>query len=214
MPRKPKSFFYIYKTTCKVTGRYYIGMHATSNLEDGYIGSGRRLKYSIQKHGLENHTKEILEFLPDQTSLVNREIQLVNEDLLMDPNCMNLMKGGEGGFISVEQQKRRAIAAGKATALKLKTDPIFKAAFSKQISENNSIRHALGILHAPDWRGKKHKDETKRKIGSANIENHIGSKNSQYGTMWITTGTKNKRIKKTNTVPNGWKLGRKIKIDL
>jgi len=211
MPRKPKSFFYIYKTTCKVTGRYYIGMHATSNLEDGYIGSGRRLKYSIQKHGLENHTKEILEFLPNQQELVNREIQLVNEDLLKDPKCMNLMKGGEGGFISVEQQRRRAVAAGKAMAKKLKTDFEFRKIFCERISQCNSEQHKLGLMHAPDWTGKKHKDETKSKIGKSNVENHKGSKNSQYGTIWITTGTENKRIKKTEIIPDGWNIGRKIK---
>ena len=211
MPRKPKSFFYVYKTTCKVTGRYYIGMHSTNNLDDGYMGSGRRLKYSIQKHGLENHSKEILEFLPDQKSLTNREIQLVNDDSLKDPLCMNLMNGGNGGFISTEQQKSRAVAAGKATALKLKTDPAFKLAFSKKASENNRNRHAKGILHSPNWEGKTHKSETKQKIGEANVENHLGSKNSQYGTMWITDGRMNKKIKKSDDLPIGWKIGRVLK---
>ena len=40
---KKHKYHYIYKTTCNVTGKYYIGMHSTSNLNDGYIGSGRRL---------------------------------------------------------------------------------------------------------------------------------------------------------------------------
>jgi len=74
-------------------------MHSTSNLNDGYMGSGKRLWLSINKHGKKNHTKEILEFLDDRESLINREIQLVNEDILNDSMCMNLMKGGKGGFI-------------------------------------------------------------------------------------------------------------------
>lgn len=32
-----RKYHYIYKTTCLITNRYYIGMHSTDNLEDGYI---------------------------------------------------------------------------------------------------------------------------------------------------------------------------------
>jgi hypothetical protein len=94
MPRKEHLYHYIYKTTCKVTGRYYVGMHSTSNLEDDYIGSGKRLWYSIKKYGKENHMREILEFLPDRKTLVAREKQIVNQELLLDSNCMNLIEGG------------------------------------------------------------------------------------------------------------------------
>jgi len=73
MARKEKRYHYIYKTTCKITNRFYVGMHSTDNLEDGYIGSGKLLIYSIRKHGKENHVKEILKFLPNRTSLKERE---------------------------------------------------------------------------------------------------------------------------------------------
>ena len=69
-----RKYHYIYKTTCIITNRFYIGMHSTDNLQDGYIGSGKRLYYSIKKYGKENHTCEILEFLPDRLSLKNREM--------------------------------------------------------------------------------------------------------------------------------------------
>ena len=36
-----------------------------------------------------------------------------------------------------------------------------------------------------------------------------GKNNSQYGTVWITNGTENKKIKKNTEIPNGWYLGRK-----
>ena len=73
MPRKEKSIHYLYKTTCKVTGRYYIGMHSTSNIDDGYLGSGKRLRYSIRKHGEDNHEKEILEFFDSRELLIEAE---------------------------------------------------------------------------------------------------------------------------------------------
>ena len=31
---KEKKFNFIYKTTCQITGRYYIGMHSTDNLDE------------------------------------------------------------------------------------------------------------------------------------------------------------------------------------
>ena len=39
----------------------------------------------------------------------------------------------------------------------------------------------------------------------------LGSKNSQYGTIWITNGTQNKKINNNNTIPEGWYRGRIIK---
>jgi hypothetical protein len=114
MPRKQHTHHYIYKTTCAITENYYIGMHSTSNLEDGYIGSGKRLWNSIRKYGKENHVFEILEFLPDRKSLSERESQLVNSETLRDPHCMNLIHGGEFagtyGFKFSEESRKRMSA--------------------------------------------------------------------------------------------------------
>lgn len=71
-------------------------MHSTNDLEDGYIGSGQRLWHSIKKYGRENFVKEILEYFPDRESLQNKEIEIVNSDLLLDPLCMNISLGGRG----------------------------------------------------------------------------------------------------------------------
>ncbi len=88
-----RKFHYIYKIT-RFDGAFYIGMHSTNDLEDGYFGSGQRLWKSIKYHGKDKHSMEILEFLPTRKELVAREKQIVNEDLLQDKRCLNLCTGG------------------------------------------------------------------------------------------------------------------------
>jgi hypothetical protein len=52
-----------------------------------------------------------------------------------------------------------------------------------------------------------------KKLQINNNRNHgkqSGSKNSQYGTMLITNGQENKKIKKeVDIIPEGWYKGRK-----
>ena len=70
-------------------------MHSTDSLGDMYMGSGRKITRSLKKHGREAHRFEILEHLPDRKSLIAREEEMITEDMLSDPLCMNLMRGGE-----------------------------------------------------------------------------------------------------------------------
>ena len=93
-----RKYHYIYKITNKLNGKFYIGMHSTDNLDDGYFGSGKIINYSVNKHGIENHRVEILEFLDSREELKKREAEIVNEELLSDPLCMNSKFGGEGGW--------------------------------------------------------------------------------------------------------------------
>ena len=51
-------------------------------------------------------------------------------------------------------------------------------------------------MSAPDWTGKTHSEETKKLIGMKNSISQSGSRNSQFGTMWITNGMENKKINK------------------
>lgn len=72
---KPALIHYkiIYKTTNKINGKFYIGKHTTTNLNDGYLGSGVLLKAALRKYGKENFQKEILEFCPTDKILAKRE---------------------------------------------------------------------------------------------------------------------------------------------
>jgi hypothetical protein len=43
--------YFIYKTTNLLNGKYYIGMHVTNQIDDGYLGSGKYLNNAIKKYG-------------------------------------------------------------------------------------------------------------------------------------------------------------------
>ncbi len=91
-------YHFIYRTECLETGKYYIGMHSTSDLEDGYIGSGKIVRRSIKKYGASRHSCIILEFLHSREDLSERERQLVTPSEISSKLCMNLKLGGSGGW--------------------------------------------------------------------------------------------------------------------
>jgi hypothetical protein len=217
MPRKQKTIHYLYKTTCLITGRYYIGMHSTSNMEDGYMGSGKRLRYSIRKYGAENHIKEILGFFDSRESLVEAEKKTVNSDLMQDKNCMNLKEGGTGG-LSNSKHRNSFILAGiknfnnsyderNKKIFEIRNNPETLKEYGKKVSKG-LLKYYETNFNA--FKNKKHSENTKQKISELKKGTGIKETNSQYGTMWITNGTENKKIKKEDVIPEGWYKGRKI----
>ena len=216
MPRKEKQYHFLYKTTNLINSKFYCGMHSTDDLNDGYLGSGLRLRRSIQKYGKENFKLEIIKFYLNRIELIEAEKNLVNESLLQDPFCMNLMKGGEGGFISVEQQAYRSSCGGKKNAYLIKTDGEYAQQLKDKISKaiknvHKQCKYDYTIIKNA-FKGKHHTDETKNKIGNANSIKQKGEKNSQYGTCCIYNEEtkKNKRIKKEELetyLNNGWLKG-------
>ena len=219
--RKQKKYHFIYKTTNLINDKFYIGMHSTNNLNDKYIGSGKRLWYSINKYGKDNFKFEILEFFPNRKQLREREKEIINDDLLMNEKCMNLKKGGDGGF-TLEQTKN----GRKITNQKLfeKYGENFYSIISKNYHDfltpeqkeefKNKIKKGQIDFNHSTFLGKKHTEESKRKIGEKNKKN-IGEKNSQYNTMWVYNMElkKNKKIKKdewTYFSKQGWLIGRKM----
>lgn len=215
MARKEKRYHYLYKTTNILTKRYYYGMHSTDNLDDGYLGSGKRLRYSINKYGKENHKVEIIEFCPNRTSLIEKEIKLITLNELAKKDCMNLMVGGEGGLVNEEHGKRLNKLGNEAFLKKINNDVELREKYRKIGSDRLKKMWENNELKPYDWTGKHHSEESKRKIGKTNSLLQSGEKNSMYGRCWITNGDESKPIKKNELnkyLNNGWYLGRKIKL--
>jgi len=214
MARKKANIHYLYKTTCLVTGRWYIGMHSTCNIDDGYMGSGRRLRASLRKYGVDNHNKEILEFFETRELLIEAEIKAITEDMVLDNNCMNLMCGGTGGFVSLEACKKGGVLAQQILRDKLK-DSEYRKITMKKLSDSMKLAFINGVKKRKinyDWNGKTHSDDAKQKMSETKKGTGVGETNSQYGTCWITKDGLNKKIKKEEIdtyLNEGWVKGRK-----
>lgn len=209
------SYHLVYKTTNTINGKYYIGQHKTNVKEDGYLGSGKRLKKAIKKYGKENFHREIL-----YECRSAKEMNII-EKILVVPDAetnYNLCFGGVTGGtdlinstpeliakrdLKINKQKGRKAANALGANLKgsakhqhlVKTDETYRQNWISRSKKNN----------ARPFLGKKHSEESKALIGIANSKNHSGSKNSQFGTMWINNGIE---CIKSRTILDGWNRGR------
>ena len=214
-----KTYYTIYKITNKIDGKFYIGSHKTKNLDDNYMGSGKYLKYAQEKYGIENFEKEILFIFESPEEMYNKESEIVNEEFIATENTYNLKVGGFGGFDylnstglnNISKSKEVLQKPGLIHANKLKNDPEYRMRHLKLFSERTKTAHKLGKIKYNTFTGKTHSQETKQRIGEKNSINQSGIKNSQYGTMWITNGIENRKIKKTEPFPEGWVKGRILK---
>lgn len=209
MVRKEKKYHFIYKTTNILSGRYYIGMHSTDDLEDGYLGSGNRLRLAVRKHGKENFKREILEFCENREKLTLREKDIVNLDELSKKECMNLKVGGEGGWSENANLKFIYLLENDIDFKKRHSDKMSKVI--KKSYEEGKIDKNVNY----DWSGKNHTNETKYKISNTKKGSGIGETNTQYGTCWITKEGVNKKVKKDIIdlyLADGWNIGRVTNI--
>jgi hypothetical protein len=215
---KDKRFHYTYKTTDIRTGEYYLGMHSTNNLEDEYLGSGKRLRRRIRKYGKENFKFEIIEMFCCRQDLVEAEKLLISEEVLLDTKCLNLKPGGSGGF-TLEQARRGRANADKV--LKGVHGENYRSEILKQfynsLTPEQKVRHISKIKEGqaksekgsgPGFKGKTHSQLAKKKMSASKKGKGKGESNSQYGTYWITNGEVNQKIAKQSEVPNGWTAGR------
>jgi len=91
-------FYYVYKITNKLNNKIYIGCHQTKKLDDGYMGSGKYINRAYEKYGVENFSKEILNFYPDSESIFNAEAMIVSKEFIQEDSNYNLATGGRGGY--------------------------------------------------------------------------------------------------------------------
>jgi hypothetical protein len=178
-------------------------MHKTNNLDDGYMGSGKLIRSAIKKHGHINFTKEILYVFDNEEDMKNKEKELV----ILSEQSYNLCDGGRGGFGYINNHKLSGgcISDISRNNLKKGDNP-----YVNTPEHYGKLKQLLKQKY-PDgvWKGKKHSEESKQKM--KNKKSQVGSKNSQFGTCWITDGSENKKIHKNELdiwTSKGYRKGR------
>jgi uncharacterized ubiquitin-like protein YukD len=281
-----KKYYIIYETKNIKNGKIYIGMHETDNLDDGYLGSGKRLKRAIRYHGKEFFERRVLHIFDNREDMINKEIELVNEEFVNRDDTYNLITGGEyintvntivvkdreGNTLRVSVDDPRYLSGELVHHLKNTLNVIDEEGNILRVSVDDPrylsgelVSEMLGLIIVKDkngntfrvsnkdprylsgelihissgklnikdkdgntfrvsnkdprylsgelislWVGKKHCIKTKEKLSKL-AKKRIGNKNSQYGTIWITNGSENKKIKKYENIPEEWIKGRTIK---
>lgn len=178
--------WYVYKHTNIITGMSYIGITCKPNPKERWGGKGQRyrkdqpkLYYAIQKYGWENFTHEILyKGLPHDDAVQKEKEMIRKYDSIA--NGYNITEGGEGALGRV---------CTEATKIKMR-----QTLGDKTRGQNNHFY------------GKKHTDETKRKISQANKGKPglKGPANPSYGTHPVFTEEHKMKIKETqrkNMIP-------------
>lgn len=220
-----KEFNYVYITTNLINGKQYVGDHSTNNLDDKYIGSGRRLLPSIKKYGRNNFKKEILEFFPTKQEAFDLQEKYINEYNTLVPNGYNISpKGGhnvKGCFSEESKIKMSKTKTGHKHSEETK-EKIRLSSLGKKMSDES--KQKMGNIHkgVKTWNtGKTLSKEIKQKMSESHkgkspwnkgktLSDEHKEKISQQGKIWITNDNDNKMCF-PNCIPIGWKKGRKIK---
>lgn len=87
-------YHYVYKTINLINNKYYIGVHSTLKLNDGYLGSGQVIKDAIVKYGKSNFKIDILKYFETRELALLYEMEIITQDVISDPNSYNLIPGG------------------------------------------------------------------------------------------------------------------------
>jgi len=177
-------FYTIYKITNTTNGKIYIGKHQTKDLNDGYMGSGKRLKRAISKYGIENFTKEILFTFDNETDMNAKEAELVTNEFCLREDTYNLCPGGKGGWgylnnqvLTVEDRVRAGSIGGKV--------------YSEKCAEKKRLNP--------------------KKLGPGKGNRLSGKDSPTYGKIWITNEVQNRKIYPHEPIPPGWRVGGRIK---
>ena len=156
-------FYTVYKITNKINNKYYIGMHQTENLNDGYMGSGKRLKLAIEKYGVKNFTKEILHIFDNETEMKNKEKELV----VINEMSYNLCDGGKGGFGYLNRSGKSLRTGMKHSEESKKKMAHYGNTFTKGKKWNEEQKQNHSTIMSKALKGKPKSEEHKRKIAEA-----------------------------------------------
>ena len=100
-------YYFVYETINLINGKKYRGIHKTSKIEDGYLGSGKVFRMALEKYGKDNFYRAILEFCSSYEDLIELEKIYVDENWVNDDSNYNLKTGGQSAGILSDESKMK-----------------------------------------------------------------------------------------------------------
>ena len=211
-------FYTIYEITNQINNKTYIGKHQTKNLNDNYMGSGKNLRYAIEKYGIEKFEKEILFQFDNEDEMNAKEAELVTEDFCLREDTYNLCPGGRGGWGYINtnnlnnSNKDLASISRKISAMKtgIPRPDISEKLKIAYIEKRKVVTGAFSKEGAKEMSKRAQSKEAKEKREKTRKETNFqqGSNNSQYGKSWIwheKFGNKKiERSKISEYIEQGW----------
>ena len=147
------TYYGIYKITNLLNGKMYIGQHTTSNIDDGYMGSGKIILRALKKYGKDNFRKEWLMFCEDEEELNYMERVYVDQTWVDRSDTYNLNLGGDYQRMSNQTRKKLSDSHKGKT---------FSEEHKRKLSESHK-----GISHIGYMLGHHHSEEARRKMSKS-----------------------------------------------
>ena len=232
--------YVVYKVTNRFDGKIYIGVHATKNVDDRYMGSGVEMREALKKEGRKSFVKEILFIFGIREDMLAKEKELVTREFCMREDTYNIIEGG-GSYSTLDMTC--VIDKNGNTSLVYVNDPRFISGELVSVHKNKLavkdkdgntcyvskddqkfisgelVPVAKGTFLAKDKDGNQYRisKNDPRYISGELVGFRKGipqhKNNNHLGIRWINNGVENKRIKVEELeeyLNNGW-IKNKIK---
>ena len=156
--------YLIYKITNKINSKYYIGAHRTKDINDSYMGSGTVIRRAINKYGVDQFTKEIIQTCESENEMFETEHAIIGDLWESDHLCYNAKPGGAGGWGHIDSSGENNPMRNKDVAKKVSDSLRKKYAEDEEYAKDlrKSFMKAT-MASAKKRKGQKDSQETKDK---------------------------------------------------
>lgn len=223
----------VYETTNKINGKYYIGVHKQKILPfefDGYLGSGRKMKFAISKYGKNNFFRETLFVFDNHIDAFLKEAEIVNNEFIKNKNVYNTCIGGQTPVLCGEQNGFYGKKHSKETLEKIrKSLEIFYGGkqfhneeSKRKISEfmksfwTDETKRRMSIQRKEYWKNNPYPESAKKKLseklkGRVFSEDHKRKLSESKRLLWESDEFREKQMKHLSSPERCKKISKALK---
>ena len=167
----------VYKTTCLVNGKIYIGKACGSRIIKNYLGSGTYIKRAINKYGKENFIRTIIDSTDNRKDQNLKEIFWINFYGSRNPEVgYNITLGGDGGSFSSLFSEETRQKMSESAKERCKNSKHNVSMYGKHHTEETKRKMRVSHVGKNTWtRGMKHSEDIKQKI-SVGMKKYLNEK--------------------------------------